>query len=221
MFRKLNCIEKKKVDLGIPLAYIRKYQHFYDQILDIHDGIFIPRSDTECLIDYSIKHVKQKAKVLELGTGSGAIAVALKHARPDLYIHAIDINPNCIELAKHNANKYNCKINFYVSNWFENVSDTFDLIISNPPYVLPNEEVGIETIMEPNNSLFSTTALSKIVGSSKKYLEDEKSWILIEHGSEQRFLVEQIFFNFFSHINRIYDLSGNYRATSTLIEPNV
>ncbi len=125
---------------GRPLAYIIGNQHFMSWELKSDERALIPRPETEQLVEYLVKKIreigKQKGKTLEIGTGSGNISIALKKYFPDMKILATDISEEALELAEDNANKLGVEIDFIQSDLLKNVKpDKFDLIVANLPYV--------------------------------------------------------------------------------------
>ena len=122
---------------GEPVAYILGEQGFWDLMLNVAPHTLIPRADTESLIDWVLEQGLQPKTILDLGTGTGAIALALAKEFPQAHVTGVDLIPQAVELA--HSNKIKNKINnaqFLQSSWFENIpKQTFDLIVSNPPYI--------------------------------------------------------------------------------------
>lgn len=128
-----------KLESGIPVQYIIGYAHFYGLKLLVNPDVLIPRPETEGLVELAIKKLKHGAKVLDIGTGSGAIALAMKHLRPDIHVLATDISASALELARQNSSNLDLEIDFQLCDLFPNAPHTFDLIISNPPYISESE----------------------------------------------------------------------------------
>ena len=128
-----------------PISKILGRREFWGRTFSINKNVLDPRGDTETLIDYVIE--KPVKKVLELGTGSGVIAVTLACAWKEVQVTAVDISEDALLLAQINAEKFNVenKIQFLKSDWFENVEGIFDMIISNPPYIGWVEQNKIST----------------------------------------------------------------------------
>jgi len=156
--------------------------------------VLIPRPETELLVETALKkitHIK-KPKILDLGTGSGAIALALASERPDAKIFASDYSAKALAVAEKNAKKYNLEhqIIFIKSDWFTNIIETdFDLLISNPPYIAAKDPHLQETIRhEPQQALVADNNgmkdIESLIQNSTKHLKPE-AWILLEHGYDQ------------------------------------
>jgi len=124
---------------GVPLQYLLGEVNFYGLEFKIKPGVFIPRPETEILVDYIINNYRrlEKPRILEVGTGSGVISICLTKFLPESKIIATDISGKALKLARHNAELHKVKIDFIQANLFDFLSSSvrFDLIISNPPYV--------------------------------------------------------------------------------------
>ena len=129
---------------GEPIAYILGQQEFWDLTLNTAQHTLIPRADTETLIEWGLELseiLPEQAKVIDLGTGTGAIALALAKENPSWQVQAVDLIPQAVELAKQNAEINNLnRVKIYQSSWFDQVDGEFDLIVSNPPYIDPDDE---------------------------------------------------------------------------------
>ncbi len=136
--RKLIWLKLLQLKSGVPIEYITKKIQFRDYNLTINPGVFIPRLETEYFIELIAKKISNKPKkILEIGTGCGAIAIALAHLYPDAEIIATDISNEALDNAQINIKRFNLekRIELVYSNLFENINTHFDLIVSNPPYV--------------------------------------------------------------------------------------
>ncbi len=179
---------------GEPVAYILGQREFWSLPLMVGACTLIPRPDTEVLVETALRLCdKKSARVLDLGTGTGAIALALAHERPQWRIEAVDSQPQAAALAKKNAeNLQLCNINVYESDWFSAVStDTgFDLIVSNPPYISASDKHLSEgdVRFEPRSALVADddgyADLFFIARAAKNHLA-ENGFLLLEHGCEQ------------------------------------
>lgn len=129
-----------------PCQYIIGSCGFYGLSLLVNENVLIPRQDTEVLVEKALQAAGKEAKVLDLCTGSGAIALAMKAQRPDLSVLAADISEGALEVAKENAKRNFCEVEFLLTDLFEKIppENQFDLIVSNPPYVSESE---FETLM--------------------------------------------------------------------------
>ena len=174
-----------------PIAKILGRREFWGRSFSINENVLDPRSDTETLIDFVIE--KPVKSVLELGTGSGVIAVTLACEWKEVHVTAIDISEDALLLAKLNAEKFNVqnKIDFLKSDWFERVKGPFDLIISNPPYIglIEQDEISAEVIKyDPKISLFAgidgLDAYRRIIPNLPKFLSPD-CFAVLEIGASQ------------------------------------
>ncbi len=147
-------------ELREPLQWILGFTEFYGLKLETRVGVLIPRPETERLVELLLERLPNTpAKVVDIGTGTGAIALALKVERPNLQIWATDINPIALELTRENATKLKLEIETVQTSILDHLEMTFDAIVSNPPY-LPNTDDGtldVEVQLEPKEALFSGT----------------------------------------------------------------
>ncbi len=141
---------------GEPLAYILGYREFFSRRFAVDPSVLIPRQETETLVDAALEMAPLRGRVLDVGTGSGCIAITLKLERPDLEVVAVDISEEALAMAKGNAIDLGAGVVFFQSNLFENVEGVFDLIVSNPPYIAENAELPREIRdHEPSQALFA------------------------------------------------------------------
>ena len=177
---------------GMPISYLTGEREFWGLTLKVNKHTLIPRHETELLIETALDRVPSKqAKILELGTGSGAIAIALAVEKPGWQITACDISCQAIEVAKTNANENAVNIKLIESDWFSALQHQgFDLIISNPPYIRdsdPHLEQG-DLRFEPRSALASGSDgladIRKIIQQSPSYLK-QQGLLMLEHGYDQ------------------------------------
>lgn len=149
----------KKIESGYPVQYLIGNVEFYNSIIKVNENVLIPRFETEVLVDKTINYAKKifnkKIKIIDLGTGSGCIAIALAKEL-DANVDALDISESALEVARDNAKKNNVEINFINQNMEDSLDNNYDIIISNPPYI-PNDGF-VEKIVkenEPNIALFA------------------------------------------------------------------
>lgn len=149
----------KKRGSGYPLAYLIGSQPFHEIELKITPDVLVPRPETEELVERVLKEIKPFGKGLDLGCGSGAIALALAHALPLWTFTATDISQKALDLAKENAKNLglDSRVSFRLGSWFEALpnDDTYDLIVTNPPYVGEMEEIDEGAAYEPKIALFA------------------------------------------------------------------
>jgi len=207
---------------GEPIAYLIGKKEFWSLPLLVNRYVLIPRQDSEILVEevLSKKSNKCDLKVLDLGTGNGALALALASSRPNWKILGVDISKEAINIAQYNSKKLRLtNVTFIQSDWFSSVSNfDFDFVISNPPY-LSSKEIKLfseDIKFEPLNSILSGKSglenIQHIVFNSRKFLK-RNGLLLIEHGWKQKRLVKQIFKkNCFSNVYSIKDYGQNDRV---------
>ena len=148
----------KKLESHYPVQYLIGNVEFLNTIINVDERVLIPRFETELLVEKTIKRIKalniQNPRIIDLGTGSGCIAISLKKNLP-CFVTAIDISEQAIELAKENALKNQVEIEYKIETMINTNLEGYDVIISNPPYVKETEPVGEETKYEPQNALFA------------------------------------------------------------------
>lgn len=161
-----------------PLQYIFNRVNFFGYNLYVDENVLIPRPETEYLVDRIINENRDINSILEIGTGSGAIAIALKKSFPQSNVIATDISDNVLSIAKQNAANNEVKIDFIKSDIYENVTNNFDIIVSNPPYISAAEYETLDkevkkyepeiALKAPENGLYY---YKSILNSAKKYLK--------------------------------------------------
>ena len=170
----------RKLVNHIPAQYIIGHAEFFGMQLKVDERVLIPRPETEELVELILaENPKENLKVLDIGTGSGAIALALAKNRPDWTITAADISQDALDLAMENANNQGLTLFFIKSNCFSEISSKYDIIVSNPPYISreDQEEVGLNVLhSEPHLALFADenglAIYRRIAQESKDYLND-------------------------------------------------
>ena len=209
---------------GQPIAYLIGSREFWSRDFIITADVLIPRPETELLIELILEILpdNQIQSVIDLGTGSGAIAVTLAAERPLSTIVATDICADALRIARKNAQKHDLNnIRFWLSNWFENLpKSAYDIIVSNPPYIEPNDahvQQG-DLRFEPEKALISEHQglkdITMIIDTARPRLKPE-SFLLLEHGYNQQQQVQSIFKQYqYTNIRTHHDLSGQPRVTS-------
>lgn len=220
----LKCIDE--VINGKPIQYITKSQEFMNLKFYVDENVLIPQPDTEILVEEVIKRIneikKEKIiKVLDLCTGSGAISISIKkYVNENVEVYATDISEKAIKIAKKNAKNNDVKVNFILSDMFENIKeDDFDIIVSNPPYI---ESKTISTLSkevqnEPHIALDGGEdglKFYKIVAENANKFLKEKGQVFLEIGYNQKESVEKIFEDTKKYfcISCIRDLANNDRV---------
>lgn len=208
---------------GQPIAYLVGEREFWGLNLKVNSATLIPRADTETLVEAALNKAPAQGELLDLGTGSGAIAIALARSAPRLKVYASDYSDTALEMAQHNAHQHQCHIHFLQGSWYQALEPIepirFDVIVSNPPYICaadPHLEQG-DLRFEPLSALASGTEglddLKQIIAQAGGYLK-ANGWLLVEHGYDQAESVAALFAQHgFKQIELIKDLSGQPRVT--------
>lgn len=186
----------RKLNEGYPLGYILKKEKFYGLELGVKEEVFIPRPETEFLVEYVLNlNLPENPKILDIGTGSGAIAIALKKSKKNFKIFASDISLNAIFQAKKNSLKHKKKVNFFCGDLLKPIKEKFDLIVSNPPYIPENliknlpECVKKEPEIALNGGKGGTKIIFKILKNSRNLLK-KNGVLVLEIGEGQFFKVK-------------------------------
>ncbi len=190
----------KKLAAHIPAQYIIGSAEFFGMQLKVDERVLIPRPETEELVELILaENPEMNLSVLDIGTGSGAIALALAKNRPDWSVTAADISQNALELAMENAEAQNLNLSFIKSDCFSEISAKYDIIVSNPPYISreDQEEVGLNVLhSEPHLALFADedglAIYRRIAEDSRDYLNDGGK-IYLEIGYKQGQSVPALF----------------------------
>ena len=203
----------KRLNNGEPVQYIVGNVDFYGYKINVNKNVLIPRFETEELVFKTInlikKNLNENIKVLDIGTGSGCISIALKKEIPGLDITAVDISEDALVVAKNNALENNCEINFIKSDLFNNIDDKYDLIISNPPYISYDEQImDIVRKNEPHLALYAKNNglyfYEEIIKHSSNYLND-KNIIAFEIGYLQANEIKKMAHKYYPNSNIIIE----------------
>jgi release factor glutamine methyltransferase len=175
---------------GEPVAYIVGHKDFHGLTLAVDARVLVPRPDTETLVDWALELLDEitKARVVDLGTGSGAIALAIRHARPNVDVTAVDASADALAVSRSNASRLGLSIDFMQGNWLADVHGTFDLIVSNPPYIAAGDPHLPALHHEPTQALVAGADglddIRSIVDQAMPRLKPG-GWLLLEHGFDQ------------------------------------
>lgn len=207
---------------GEPIAYIVGRREFFGLAFRVGPAVLIPRPDTELIVDLSLERLPDNApRLLDMGTGSGAIAVAVAHTRPDADVTALDVSPDALAVAQANAAANGARVRFLESSWFDALAagDTFDVIASNPPYIAAGDEhlVQGDLRFEPVGALTDhadgLSALRIIIQGSPRHLAPG-GWLLLEHGYDQAAAVRALLADAgFTDVQSWRDLAGIERVS--------
>jgi len=211
-----------KREQGLPVAYLTGSREFWSLELAVNEHTLIPRPDTETLVQWTLElSLPGKADVLDMGTGSGAIALALASERPGWNVTGTDASAQALAVAKHNGQATGLKqVRFLLSDWYDALGgEQFDLIVSNPPYVEtsdPHLEQG-DLRFEPASALVSREGgladLSAIVRGAGGYLRPA-GWLFLEHGFQQATAVRELLRAAgFQQVSTRQDLAGMDRIS--------
>jgi release factor glutamine methyltransferase len=207
---------------GEPLAYLVGQTGFHGLVLQVDASVLVPRPDTELLVDWAVERLAAMPiahpRVVDLGTGSGAIALAVKHARPAAEVLATDIDAAALRVAQANAARLGLEITLRPSSWWSALpGERFDLVLSNPPYIAGEDPHLAALHHEPARALTpggdGLDALRTIVAGAGAHLE-VGAWLLLEHGYDQADAVQGLLrAHGFSAIETRRDLGGQPRCS--------
>jgi release factor glutamine methyltransferase len=203
-----------------PVAYITGQKEFFGLTLQVDHRVLDPRADTETLVEWALSCLADTSApdVADLGTGSGAIALALKHTRPDAHVSAVDASAEALAVARANAERLALPIDFQHGSWLAPLNGrVFDAIVSNPPYVASDDEHLAALKHEPLSALASGADglddIRMIVREATQHLKPN-GWLLIEHGYDQAHAVQTLLGNQgFVNVQSRPDLAGILRCS--------
>jgi release factor glutamine methyltransferase len=187
---------------GEPLAYITGHKEFYGLDLLVNAHVLVPRPDTETLVDWALEVLatinaapRLPARILDLGTGSGAIALALKRTRPELQVSAVDFSTDALAVARANAQQLQLDVCLTQGNWLAGVAGRYSAIVSNPPYIAAADHHLSALTHEPLQALASGADglddIRAIVAQAPAHLLPG-GWLLLEHGYDQAAAVRSL-----------------------------
>jgi release factor glutamine methyltransferase len=204
---------------GEPLAYLLGEREFYGRRFGVDASVLVPRPETELLVQLALERARTMAapRVLELGTGSGCIAVSIALELPSARVVATDVSDAALAVARANAQHLGARVAFVESDWFAMVEGRFDLIVGNPPYVAAGDPHLEELRHEPVGALTAgpdgLASLRQIVACAPAHLT-EGGWLLLEHGYDQAEAVRSLLASAgFGEIETRRDLAGVERVT--------
>jgi release factor glutamine methyltransferase len=213
---------------GEPVAYLTGHKAFYGLDLRVDARVLVPRPDTETLVDWALEVLATPTAqvpplataprtAIDLGTGSGAIALALKHSLPALPIHAMDFSHDALAVAQANAQRLGLEVQFHQGSWLEGIDRTFDVIVSNPPYIAAADPHLDALTHEPLQALASGADgledLRTIITQALTRLRPG-GWLLLEHGYDQAEPVRNLLSHAgFTQVQSRNDLAGIERCS--------
>jgi release factor glutamine methyltransferase len=215
---------------GEPVAYITGRKDFFGLTLFVDARVLDPRPDTETLVEWALEQLPlvcaptaAHCRVLDLGTGSGAVALALQHARPDAQVWAVDASQDALAVAKANGQRLQLPVQFVHSHWMDAVPGPFELIVSNPPYVAEGDPHLAALTHEPLQALTSGADglddIRRIIAQAPSRLTPG-GWLLLEHGWDQAGPVQKLLRSAgFEQVHSRHDLAGVPRCTGGMLPP--
>lgn len=208
---------------GMPLAYITGKKGFWTLNLMVNQHTLIPRTETELMVELILEWTEKdfSGSILDLGTGTGAIALSIAKERPRAKIIAIDFSEECVKIAKANRNHYQLKnVKILQSDWFNKITpnEKFDFIVSNPPYVAENDPHLKDLSFEPITALTAKndglSDIETIIDQARKHLKPAAQ-LLLEHGYNQKNVVHKLLQQgSYTNTRTYYDLSKIPRITT-------
>src|SRR5690554_25139 len=205
---------------GTPVAYLVGEREFWSLPLQVNEHTLIPRPETELLVEQALARLPRSGRALDLGTGTGAIALALVSERPDAEIWAVDASREALKVARANVERLGLPVQLVHSDWFAQLSgQRFHLIVSNPPYIaeadphLGQGDVRFEPLTALASGRDGLTDIRQIVARAPAHLHPG-GWLLFEHGYDQGAPVRELLTRAgFSSVETVQDYGGNDRVT--------
>ncbi|MFZ7319297.1 peptide chain release factor N(5)-glutamine methyltransferase [Comamonas jiangduensis] len=204
---------------GVPVAYLTGCKEFFGLPLHVDARVLDPRPDTETLVEWGLDVLEKTVspRILDLGTGSGAIALALQSQRPDASVTAVDFSQDALDVAAANAQRLQLPVHLVQSSWLEQVGGVFDAIVSNPPYIREADEHMPALRHEPRHALTSgedgLQDIRTIIAQAPAHLK-AGGWLLLEHGWDQAADVQSLLRTAgFTQVHSRQDLAGMDRCT--------
>ena len=213
---------------GEPIAYIVGEREFFGLSFQVTPQVLIPRPETELLVELALERIPKNGSAVDLGTGSGVIAVSLAYERQDIKMAATDVSEGALAIAKANAKRIlgdERRICFFLGDWYQALKgqDRYDVIVSNPPYIHHQDDHLSQGDLrfEPRNALTDfadgLSAYERIIRGANRFLKSN-GWLLMEHGYNQAQDVQEILGkNGFTSISTWQDLAGIGRVTGGIL----
>lgn len=208
------------IEKDIPIDYLLGYRYFYGYKFYVNEHVLIPRVETEELVDNILLLIQEKPElnIIDLGTGSGCIGLTIKKELPKHQLTLTDISEDALQLVNKNMQALNIDVTTIKSDWFKNVQGIFDVIVSNPPYIPDDEEVGDTVHNEPEVALYGgqqgLNHYENILKNIHPYMH-EKTLIAFEHGYQQKDAIQRLIKKYLPHVDvvTLKDLQGRERMT--------
>ncbi|MEZ0210423.1 MAG: peptide chain release factor N(5)-glutamine methyltransferase [Methylophilus sp.] len=215
-----NQLIQRRVN-GEPIAYILGYREFFGLKLKVTPDTLIPRPDTETLVEAALQKIAKPMQILDLGTGTGAIALALAKHAPDSQVTAVDASQAALAVAEANMHGLQlANVTLLHSHWFSRLDNqVFDLIVSNPPYIessdqhLTQGDLRFEPLSALAAGVDGLADIQHIIAEAPGYLNNG-GWLIVEHGYNQAEAVQKLYQAAgFQHMQTVCDLGSNPRVT--------
>jgi release factor glutamine methyltransferase len=205
---------------GEPVAYLLGEQELWGLPFFVDASVLIPRPDTELLVELACARLPQGGSVLDLGTGSGAIAIAIAHARPDARVSALDASAAALDVARFNAGRHRVQVDFVQGDWYAGLAPgRFSMIVANPPYIVAGDrhlsegDLRFEPVDALTDHADGLSALRTIVAGAARHLAPQ-GWLLMEHGYDQSAAVQALLrAQGYTDVQSWADLAGIARVT--------
>ncbi|MYN27079.1 peptide chain release factor N(5)-glutamine methyltransferase [Duganella levis] len=218
--QRFAALVQRRLD-GEPIAYIVGQREFFGLPFDVSNAVLIPRPDTELLVELTLDRTPRNGRVLDMGTGSGAIAVSVAHTRRDADVTALDVSADALAVAQRNAANNNARVTFLQSDWYRELQGAapFDVIASNPPYIasgdhhLSEGDLRFEPVGALTDHADGLSALRTIIAGASPHLKPQ-GWLLMEHGYDQAQAVRALLAAAgYSEVQSWQDLAGIERVS--------
>lgn len=213
---------------GEPIAYILGQREFYGLSFEVTPAVLIPRPETELLVELALGRLPGRGSLLDMGTGSGAIAVAVACTRHDVSVSALDLSPEALTVATRNAATHKVQIRFLQSDWYGALAEErYDLIVANPPYIaggdshLAQGDLRFEPASALTDHADGLSALRRIACGAKQHLK-AGGWLIMEHGYNQAAAVRDLLTAAgLGEVQSWPDLAGIERVSGALLPVSV
>jgi release factor glutamine methyltransferase len=205
---------------GVPLQYLTGEQQFFDLVLGVAPGVFVPRPETEILVERALETLEGRTGpvVVDVGTGTGAVALALKRRRPDARVIATDVSEEAIAVARANASRHDLEVDVLAGTLLSplpgELRGIVDLIVSNPPYVTKDEyeELPVEVRAEPYEALVGGTDVHRLLTEEAPDWLRPGGWLVLEIGASQAEDVGRLLDGRYEDVETLPDLAGRDRV---------
>ncbi|HEV3474321.1 MAG TPA: peptide chain release factor N(5)-glutamine methyltransferase [Actinomycetota bacterium] len=210
---------------GVPLQYLTGEQQFFDLVLGVAPGVFVPRPETEVLVEKTLEVLPEDGApvVIDVGTGTGAVALAVKRFRPDARLIATDVSDDAVRVARANASRHGLDVDVFQGDLLSPVPGDVraDVVVSNPPYVTKEEyeSLPIEVRAEPDEALLGGTDVHARLAAEVPSRLRPDGWLVMEIGAAQGEEVRRILSEHLDEVEVLEDLAGRDRVVRGRARP--